>query len=198
MLDTKKRRSSNAISEPTCQEKKRRTVVGGKRSIDYGDYCEHLNDLSGSAKREFQASNGNYYVTEARDFDHATVERIDMQRFLDNLSDEEEYYGAIQDRMETLRPDDPSLNRKDRRKAEKIVGFKHKVPLTNAEKKAYDSKMLSTAWKPTDSDMNNIRSNYNAIRSLTGKRIDPSNRPISPTIKDDAYSKVSKGVQLYY
>jgi hypothetical protein len=136
---------------------KRRLINGSKKVVSYRAYCEHLDLFRPSlGSREFSGSfdDGTTRSFSTLEFDDDTVSKLDVGKFLDDLSDEERYHDAERTRDEETDPTDPTLTERARKRAENIVSGKRKrVPLSAGEVKAYEDGMLEKAWDPSEADL---------------------------------------------
>ena len=133
------------------RDKKRRCLIGGRKTVSSEECCEY--------------SNG-------RGFDFDMLKKVNTEKLLDDLSDDEADYGVIAHRDDRLTYDDPNVNEKDRVLMKKTHGFHRKVPLKSRDRIDYSEFMLKNAWKPNDEDISKIKSDFSKVKSLRNKVAD--------------------------
>jgi len=146
-------------------QKKRKGLYGAKKVVDCSDYSEHLAEFRNSYVKEIDVGPEERMLVSTVTFDDEVVSRLDVEKMLDNLSEEEELYGAHVFRRETLDPDDPGLTRRARNRALNVAKGR-KTPLARDEVNGYHDAMKEGAIEASSELEAKIKRDYRRIRTV--------------------------------
>lgn len=170
-------------------EKRRRSLFGCKRVISHNEYSEHLDQLAGSVTREYDLGNGEILKCTTIDFDDDVIEKIDIANFLNCIEYEESIDPILKHRYETTNPEDPGLTKKERKRAEDIVGRKRKVAISSKDLKHYHDHIKEKMWDVTEeSTMSRIRADWSKVKEMR--------RNVTSSSKTCSSSNETKQIQL--
>lgn len=150
-------------------EHKKDTLFGLTHRVPYESYCDHVSSMQGTLDREIALPNGQVIDASSPDFDDGAIEAMDFGSFLDNLSDDEEYFEAHREKEEVLVRHVARGGRETNEIAQVLSG-KKRVKLTPRERAEYSSAKDKAAWKPTDYQLHDMKRQYQHVRKATLKK----------------------------
>jgi len=158
-------------------EKQRRTLMGSKKVVPYGQYCELVDEMRSPDGPDSVAESGGTQSSNVSratvEFDEDTVSRLNLAEFLDNLSEDEEAYAIEDERKRHYDVNSAHLNARDRNRAE-ALNKQRRLPISKADRLRYTTKMDNMTWKPSSSDLAMIRRDFEANTRVNGKDRHPN------------------------